>query len=463
MWKLIQERLSKLKNFDFRWLSLITSKPILFEDLDYLNIRSFITDTITNEEIAAYKRHELRAIYPSIDSLLLLNLKYYERIMSYCTLFIHGYVRIDGDIEKFKVPLNFDLTPTKIWCAIMTSPQSTPFEIEYAWKMPLNNLSSQVNYQKLMTNPSFKMYNQIRSFVNNYCGFSEQLIIDHTSNIKLTQVCSKFLKVLGISIDNTSFMDDILSIDSHQKKIYDKYYELLEEMFPSTSFALFVFTNEIIIHTPKFGLKIINNNGSIEKQYTSNSYECIVAEQELSKICNELIDWIRLKPKPSNSLISILTNLLNKEYRNVVCFHLHGNNKTIIKFTGIFNNVYIIENLYVDNHLIMTNKRCLSKEKAAQYIVERGYYVFTTDNQYHPLQELEKLYLPHTVSVIETMTDIVAVCEINIMEVRDITLNGYVSSEKISNDIVITNLKDVPDMTYLASKNTGKGYWEVIS
>jgi hypothetical protein len=234
-------------------------------------------------------------------------------------------------------------------------------------------------------------------------------------------------------------------------------------MFPNTKFGLFVFTNQIHIQTPKFGLRINNKDGAIEKQYTSNSYECIIAEQELSKVCLELIDWTKNKPNTSTALVSILHNILLKDFKSVTCFKHHETVKSVITFSGIFNNVYINETLFIDAQPLQYNRLCMSKEKAAQYIVERGYFIFSTDNKdISDIKDLEQLYLPHTLSIIDEMSPIINASKINTEEVKDVVLNQYVSSSKLNNDIVITPMKDIPDMDYLFKNKTGKSYWGII-
>lgn len=127
----------KLDGFDFRWSSLISNNPLLFEDVNYLRIKPFIENTITEDEIEAYKRGDLRDLYATFDNLLICNLRYYERIINYCSMVFMHYLEIDGEIYSGKqakltnVPFELSLTPTKIWCAVLSSVNSTPWELEY--------------------------------------------------------------------------------------------------------------------------------------------------------------------------------------------------------------------------------------------------------------------------------------------------------------------------------------------
>ena len=45
-----------------------------------------------------------------------------------------------------------------------------------------------------------------------------------------------------------------------------------------------------------------------------------------------------------------------------------------VTFSGVFNNVYIIERMYHGSILVHENRKCMSKENAATYLVNRGYY-----------------------------------------------------------------------------------------
>ena len=64
----------KLQGFDFRWTSLITNEPLLFEDLNYYHIKKFINNTITDNELKAFNNGNLTDLYSTFDELLVCNL-----------------------------------------------------------------------------------------------------------------------------------------------------------------------------------------------------------------------------------------------------------------------------------------------------------------------------------------------------------------------------------------------------
>ena len=95
--KYLEETITKIDGFDVRWSSLITSNPLLFESIDYLRVKSYVNETITETEIAAYKRGELREMYATFDNMLVCNLKYFNRIINFCTMIFAHYIRVDDD------------------------------------------------------------------------------------------------------------------------------------------------------------------------------------------------------------------------------------------------------------------------------------------------------------------------------------------------------------------------------
>ena len=98
----ISGNFDKIEGFDFRWSSLISNNPLLFEDINYLKIKPFIDNQITEKEIQAYKSGDLRDLYATFDNLLVCNLKYYDRIINYCTMIFLHYIVIDDEIIREK-------------------------------------------------------------------------------------------------------------------------------------------------------------------------------------------------------------------------------------------------------------------------------------------------------------------------------------------------------------------------
>jgi hypothetical protein len=196
---------SKLDGFNYQWNSLITSTPLLFEDVDYLRCRQFINNTITEKEIEAYKKGELRELYATFENLLICNLSYYDRIMSFCTMVFLHYIRInEDDITKQnleKIPYMLDMTPTQIWCCTMCNTKSTEWELNYGWgiksKSLVKDLDTSVlefNWKLLYKLPTFGKFVEYSAIRTNTSGFRQIMIEDKTPNKKLGQVCAKFTR-----------------------------------------------------------------------------------------------------------------------------------------------------------------------------------------------------------------------------------------------------------------------------
>ena len=47
-----------------------------------------------------------------------------------------------------------------------------------------------------------------------------------------------------------------------------------------------------------------------------------------------------------------------------------------VTFSGIFNNVKITENFMINNRVIKTTTKVLSKINTAEYLIDKGYYIF---------------------------------------------------------------------------------------
>ena len=73
----IEDSLSKIKGFDRNWITMISSKPLLFEDVDYMRVKNNVEDTITDEELEAYKRGDLREVYATFENMLMCNIQYF--------------------------------------------------------------------------------------------------------------------------------------------------------------------------------------------------------------------------------------------------------------------------------------------------------------------------------------------------------------------------------------------------
>lgn len=507
----------KIEGFDFRWTSLISNEPLLFEDINYFRIKKFIDNKITEQELNAYKSGKLTNLFSTFEELLVCNLKYYDRIINYCTMIFMKYVEINGinyNDGLNKIPIELELTPTKIWCAVLTSEKSTKWEIEYGWNIrklsePIKNSNKsilEVNYKKIykesQTFAKFNEYNSIRLGVN---GFRQNFMIENTSNRKLAQVCQKFTKT-SVAISESQ-LDTIFKYSKEIDKINEKLYISLDNclsvMFhgDKSQYSIYIFMNDFVIHSSKFSLKVSKNNGKIQKDYLANSYECFVAEEYLVNSIKTQIEWSQYKldagyEYDKNILKSLLTNLLMDNYKNIVCvnktFYIDewkDSDKKDVKickvtFSGIFNNIKINENFMINNRVIKTQSKILSKQNAAEYLISRGYYIFGYEEDVTKLLELEVInkksliehYSKYCIPVINFMNDIISMYQLNKIDIIEYLLSGYINPEKINNDnIIYTSISNKDEFAVKNIFNNNqlrkitdslethkKSYWKVI-
>lgn len=508
----------KLDGFDFKWTSLITNEPFLFEDLNYFRIKKYVNNTITEEEINAYKSGNLSNLYNTFDELLVCNLKYYDRIINYCTMVFMQYVEIDG-INYNKglddIPMELDLTPTKIWCAVFVNENSSKWEIEYGWHIknliePIKNSTKsylELNYQKIYKqNKLFARFNEYNSIRLGLNGYRQVYMLENTPNRKLAQVCQKFTKT-SVAISETQ-LDTIYNyskeIDNLNEKLYLSLDSCLNIMFKGdkSKYSIYIFLNEFFILTEKFSLKVSRNNGSIQKDYLANSYECFLAEEFLVPSIKTQIEWSQYKLNSGyeydkNILKSLLSNLLNGDFRKIICvnktFFIDDDWKTndkkdvkLIKvtFSGIFNNIKITENFMINNRTIKTNSKVLSKINAADYLIDKGYYIFgyeedilkLLENDVLSKKDLVEHYSNYCIPVIHFMNDIVAMYQLNKIDILEVLLNDNLNPEKLNNhNIIYTSLinknefsvKDIFNNKQLKKikdslETHKKSYWKII-
>ena len=507
----------KLEGFDFRWTSLISNNPLLFEDLNYLKIKEYVENTVTDYELEAYKKGDLTEIYSNFDNLLVCNLKYYDRIINYCTMVLFKYVTINE--ETFNqglntVPLELSLTPTKIWCAVMTSERSTKFEIQYGWNIkklqtPIKMSTKSIlelNYKHIYSSSKtfakFNEYNSVRLGMN---GYRQCLMFENTSNRKLAQVCQKFTKT-SVAISETQ-LDTVFKyskeIDNLNEKLYIALDNCLSVMFKGdkSQYSVYILMNEFYIFTSKFSLKVSRNNGKISKDYLANSYECFIAEEYLVPSIKSQIEWSQYQMDANfdydkNILKSLLSNLLETDFKNVVCVSKTldidteftdgtKKDKKLIKvsFSGIFNNVKITENFMINNRIIKFTTKVLSKKNAADYLIDKGYYLFGYETDVDKLLEKETLhkkdlvehYSNYCIPVINYMSNVISMHQLNHNEVNEVILTGNLNPQNICNDEIIyttiqskdefnpknifgNQLRKITD----SLESNKKSYWKVI-
>ena len=508
----------KIEGFDFRWTSLITNEPLLFEDINYFRIKKFIDNTVTEQELNAYKFGKLSDLYSTFDELLVCNLKYYDRIINYCTMIFMHYVDINGINHTQglnKLPLELELTPTKIWCAVMTSERSSKWEIEYGWNIrnlsePIKNSTRsliEINYRRLYSEnkifAKFNEYNSVRIGVN---GFRQNFMLENTPNRKLAQICQKFTKT-SVAISETQ-LDTIFKyskeLDSLNERLYISLDSCLSIMFKGdkSQYSIYILMNEFFIFTSKFSLKVSKLNGKIQKDYLANSYECFLAEEYLVTSIKEQIEWSQYELNPGfeydkNILKSLLTNLLNTNFKNVVCvsktFYIDDEWKSSDKrdvkickctFSGIFNNIKITENFMINNRVIKSQTKVLSRQNAADYLINRGYYIFGNitdvdillENDTLTKKDLVEHYSNYCIPVIHFMNDIITMYQLNKIDILDYLINDNINPEKLNNDnIIYTSISNKDEFTVNNIFNSKqirkitdslethkKSYWKVI-
>lgn len=491
----------RIEGFDARWSSLITNNPLLFEDMDYLRIKNYVDNQITQKEIEAYKSGQLREMYATFDNMLMCNLKYYDRIISFCTMVFMHYVKIDGDNTSEhmkKMPYHLSMTPTQIWCAALSNISSTKWELEYAWSVrnleePIKGSDKspiEINWNRLYQNSSFSKFTEFSAARVGTQGFRNTLLNDITSNRRLSQVCSKFTRTtVALSEQQLdSIYDFIREEEDLKNKLFISLEKCMNVLFGSDSsqFSIYVYSNEFHIMTAKFSMKVSkNDNGSITKDYLANSYECFMAEEFLIPSIKTQIEWARYKSPGHFAydkmiLQSLLFNMLESNYRQTIGFKRMNDFGIVSKvtFSGIFNNVRIIEDFMLDGRTLKTVVKTLSKKNAAKFLVDKGYYLFGNEVDVSKLIEVTKPlivnhYLNYCVPVLQHMN---ATIQQNVSiknEIIDVILAGDIAPERLNNkNIKYTSLMNINEKALMSvalqkqqkRANVAKrSYWQVVS
>lgn len=498
----LRDNFKKIDGFDYRWNSLITSRPLLFEDIDYLRCRDMVRNECTQEEIEAYKSGKLRELYATFESMLMCNLEYYDRIMCFATMIFHHYVRLSENqvVNQHlkKLPHFFDITPTKIWCCAMTSLQSTEWELNYAWRYTKKNVIKihcnqemllKANYKYLYKNQVFARFVEYRAMINGTNGFMVTLYADKTSNHKLSQVCSKFTRT-STALDESQ-LETIINYISEDRRVTDKLYTVIQECLKKIvpEYAIFCFSTEFFIFTNKFKMKISKDeNGKISKQYLSNNYECLVSEAYLADTIKHQIEWARYQtPEEYNYdkeiLIGLLTTMLKEDFKNIKCIRKMPDFKTYseITFTGCFDNVYAHEKFWRDDAICHENRICLGKENMAKYIVNRGYYIFGTIHDVDVLfirditkQTLINHYGNYCIPIQQHLSSVIMEYNKNNNDIIDVLVSGQVNPDKLVKNIgytilrcnsvnsreIMTSMKQVANTIQTTKKHS---YWSAIN
>lgn len=465
----LRDNFNKIDGFDYRWSSLITSRPLLFEDVDYLRCRDLVRNEVTEKEIDAYKKGKLRELYPTFESMLILNLDYYDRIMSFCTMIFHKYIRISENQvtnqHLKKLPFFFEMTPTQIWCCALTNQSSTEWELNYAWNYTRKNIIKlhsvqenllKLNYKYLYKNPLFARFIEYRALICGTQGFMTTYYSDKTSSKKIAQVCSKFTKS-STALDESQ-LDTIINYIIEDKKSTENLYNSIKKCLDNIikDYAIYCFGTEIFIFTNKFKMKIIKDeNGKISKQYLANNYECFIAEAQLAETIKYQIEWARYKTPEEFSydkdiLINLLTTMLVEDFKNIKCIKKMEDFKTYteVTFSGIFDRVYAYERFWYNDMITHENKYCFSKQNMAEFLVNRGYYIFGTihDVDVLFLKELTRNtiiqhYVNYCIPIKQHLQDIILLNLKNNNDIIEVLLSGELPPEKLSTNIGYTILK----------------------
>lgn len=434
----IYDGLKDLPDFDVNWNTLISSNPLLFEDVDYARIKTHqhIREEITPKELQAYQDGILRECYSTLDNLLMCNLEYYERIISYCTMVFFGYIRLDNDrITQQglkKLPRLIDITPTKIWCCALMNSNSTKWEQMYAWEVFLETENLQENYNTILSGSLyFGPFIEYRAFINNTVGFRATLYADKTSNNNLATYCSKFTKSsLAVSDQQLANLHEYCNkINVSMLTVYNGLSNVLNQLYKSDDignfkdakyYTLFIYPKELYILTGELTMRfLINDSGRMEKEYIANPDKCIRIEQKLALSSDAQLSWALQKPLTEyeyekTQLKNILSGMLGeigvgeKKYRNVVCAKIHNQPHCISKitFVGTRKMLTMNETLYFNSKQLREqrgygpdDKRMpaikslvvtRNKENTINYIIDRGYYIFGTEAEVNTLiQQIE--------------------------------------------------------------------------
>lgn len=495
--KHMAETFKRIDGFDYRWNTLITSTPLLFECIDYMRCLSNIDAHITTEEIELYRNKKLRKVYATTENLLMDNLLYYNRIMSIITMSTYKYIRIDDDFISHSgmegAYIDMDLTPSKIYAAAMTSVHSTKEELEYAWNM--RNLQViegksplEANWDRLSRNANFRIFHQYVIYRTNAENCREGYITDKTSNAHLSRLCRKFTNtstaLSEYQLEGIHRYADEQEIINTQ--LYESIYKCLLKMFENddAQFAIYVYTNEFFIHSSKFSIKVMKTpDGKIAKEYMANSYECFLAEEGLVGSIKAQIAWAKYTLPAyfkfdKDILFSLLHNMIESDYKNIMCMKRMNEYGVVsrITFKGVFNNVYICEDFLTNNHVIRSNKFCLSKKNAARYVVDRGYYLFGYVDDVSKFQEINKKniilhYSKYCIPVMHHMADVVKAYRYHNNDVIDIML-GNKTPVLHNADIKYFDAREIKPQILMASiaRNVSKSavkakqakYWTVI-
>ena len=174
--------------------------------------------------------------------------------------------------------------------------------------------------------------------------------------------------------------------------------------------------------------------------------------------------------------------MLDNNYREIVCIkRMVTGIVSRITFSGIFNNVRIIEEFLVDNRTIKISYKTLSKKNAANYIIEKGYYIFGIEkdilenfiDENVTKKSLIKHYNNYCIPIIQYMFDVIKLHNISKNDIIDVVVAGQLNPNKINNhNIKYTSITKIDTKQILAKgleyqnkqmSGKRKTYWKAIN
>lgn len=456
----------KIDGFDYRWSSLLTNRPLLFEDQEYVRILQFVEKAPVPKELQAYKEGKLRKLYITFEAMLMDNLAYYDRIMNFCTLAFMRYVKItENGVDSFytdgldEMPLEVMMSPTQIWCCACCGPASTKWELDYAWgsgnksfiKHETDNLIRD-NFESLYRNPIFARFVEYCAARVGTKGFMNTMLADITSNLKLSNICKKFtLSSTAIDESQLESLSGYIIKDSEIAETLSKSLDkCLNNMYlgDESKYSIYVYANEFLVCTKDFKLRVkkefnpTTKSIDIKKEYISNAYMCLVSEAKMVDTIKDQINWVRSGIDvdfefDKQTLRSMLSLMLKEDYRDIKCVRrqLDPDTYSEITFKKVWNNYKAIEVCYSNGIVVHEYPPVVFGIKnMVEYIVDRGYYTFGTIHdmdvmfikEKNNIQVLKQHYSNYCVPVKKYLTDVIERYRESNNEIIDVLLGEKV-------------------------------------
>lgn len=441
----LKKSLRRARVFDFEFSSLVGNSPNIFDDYHYVSVKSLVKNTITKEEIEAYKRGDVDMLYDSLESLLMCNFTYYNRILNYLMLVYHHYVLIGKVRYKDIIPdidevvYELEMTPTQVYLATLHDDKTTEWGFKHAYTFLKNVKFLQPEEGKSFLQTNFAVLNKYANFrVFHYTnaerlginGFRNCFKAEHVPNDRQADVLYKYIHNSSVlTRKDLQHLNQYISdlSDSHDL-LYKAIDDCLFKVWGNTEkYQIYVFSNEVFIFTPRYRMKIRKEkDGRITKDYISNNIECLRGEMTLTESIPAQINWAKFRldndgVRDKKKTINLLFKMLEDKHTDLICrkqaYNMEGKNYTEITFKGIFNNVKMIERFYDEkNTVVFVQEKTLSKRNAAQWIADRGYFAFGREEEFHKARfgdtapnndKIVDLYMNYTRNITDEVIPIV--------------------------------------------------------